>query len=137
MSKNELTEKIIRAAIEVHKTLGGPGLLEAVYEEALVFELEAKGLKVERQVVWPICYKGNELGIPLRIDLLVEDSVIVECKATSENHPIFESQLLTYLRLSKKSLGLVLNFGQKYLKDGIRRVVNNFYEHGDAETRRI
>ena len=126
MSKNELTEKIICAAIEVHKTLGGPGLLESVYEEALVFELETQGLKVERQVIVPISYKGNELGNPLRIDLLVEDSIIIECKATSENHDIFQVQLLTYLRLSKKTLGLVLNFGQKYLKNGIHRVVNGF-----------
>ena len=128
MEENQITEKIIAAAIEVHRTLGGPGLLEAVYEEALVFELEAKGLKVERQVGLPIRYKGHELGNPLRIDLLVEDSIVVECKASSENHPIFEVQLLTYLRLSGKSLGLVLNFGQKYLKDGIRRVVNQFNE---------
>ncbi len=128
MRTNELTEKIIRAAIEVHKTLGGPGLLEAVYEEALVFELETQGLKVERQVSVPISYKGNELGNPLRIDLLVEESIVIECKATSENHDIFEGQLLTYLRLSKKTLGLVLNFGQKYLKNGIRRVVNGLAE---------
>lgn len=128
MELNKLTDKIIEAAIEVHKTLGGPGLLETVYEEALVFELECRGLNVRRQVVLPIRYKGNKLGNPLRIDLLVNNEVLVECKATSENHPIFESQLLTYLRLSEKTLGLVLNFGQKYLKNGIRRVVNGFKE---------
>ncbi len=129
MGINQVTDQIIQAAIEVHKTLGGPGLLETVYEEALVYELEARGLSVHRQASLPINYKGNQLGNPLRIDLLVEDAVIVECKASSENHPIFEAQLLTYLRISGKSIGLVLNFGQKFLKDGIRRVVNGFCEH--------
>ena len=128
MITNQITDQIIQAAIDVHKTLGGPGLLEIVYEEALVYELESRGLSVLRQVSVPIQYKGNKLGTPLRIDLLVEDAVIIECKASSENHPIFESQLLTYLRISAKSVGLVLNFGQKLLKDGIRRVVNGFDE---------
>jgi len=128
MSVNEITEKIIQAATEVHKTLGGPGLLESVCEEALVFELKSMGLTVQRQVTLPICYKGNFLGTPLRMDLLVENQVILECKAVSENNPLFEAQLLTYLRLSKKTVGLVLNFGRQYLKDGICRVVNGFKE---------
>jgi len=128
MSVNEITEKMIQAAIEVHKTLGGPGLLESVYEEALVFELKAKGLTVQRQITLPICYKGNFLGTALRMDLLVEDQVIVECKAVGKNNPLFEAQLLTYLRLSEKSVGLVLNFGRQYFKDGICRVVNGFNE---------
>ncbi len=128
MNANELTAKIIQAAIEVHHTLGGPGLLESVYEEALVFELESMGLRVERQILLPICYKGNRLQNPLRLDLLIEDQVIVECKAVSENNPIFESQVLTYLRLSNRQLGLVINFGQRYLKDGLRRVVNGLKE---------
>lgn len=130
MKLNEISDKIIKASIEVHRTLGGPGLLEGVYEEALVFELEAAGLNVKRQVVLPIIDKGCQLGSPLRIDLLVEGEIIIECKATSENNSIFEAQLLTYLRLSGKSLGLVLNFGNKILKDGIRRVVNGFDEKG-------
>ena len=129
MKLNQISDKIIKAAIEVHRTLGGPGLLEAVYEEALVFELKAAGLSVERQVVLPIIYKGTQLGNPLRIDLLVEGEVIIECKATSENNPIFEAQLLTSLRLSGKPLGLVLNFGHKFLKEGIRRVVNGLNEN--------
>ncbi len=129
MTVNEITEKIIQAAIEVHKTLGGPGLLESVYEEALVFELKSMGLAVQRQVTLPICYKGNLLGTPLRMDLVVEEQVVVECKAAGENNPLFESQLLTYLRLSKKTVGLVLNFGRSYLKDGIRRVVNGLKEN--------
>ncbi len=129
MTVNEITEKIIQAAIEVHKTLGGPGLLESVYEEALVFELKSMGLAVQRQVALPICYKGNLLGTPLRMDLVVEEQVVVECKAAGENNPLFESQLLTYLRLSKKTVGLVLNFGRSYLKDGIRRVVNGLKEN--------
>ena len=126
---NQITDLIIQAAIEVHKTLGGPGLLEAVYEEALVYELESRKLTVQRQSSLPIIYKGNPLGNPLRIDLLVNNTVIVECKASGENHPLFESQRLTYLRISKKSVGLVLNFGQKFLKDGISRVVNKFNEN--------
>ena len=129
MTVNEITEKIIQAAIEVHKTLGGPGLLESVYEEALAFELKSMGLAVQRQVTLPICYKGNLLGTPLRMDLVVEEQVVVECKAAGENNPLFESQLLTYLRLSKKTVGLVLNFGRSYLKDGIRRVVNGLKEN--------
>ena len=102
--------------------------MESVYEEALVFELESMGLRVERQILLPICYKGNRLQNPLRLDLLIEDQVIVECKAVSENNPIFESQVLTYLRLSNRQLGLVINFGQRYLKDGLRRVVNGLKE---------
>ncbi|NCC52488.1 MAG: GxxExxY protein [Spartobacteria bacterium] len=133
MDLNELTGRIIQAAIEVHNTLGGPGLLESVYEEALVYELESSGMKVDRQVPVPINYKGKELGTPLRVDLLVEDKAIVECKAVSENNPIFESQVLTYLRLSERKVGLVLNFGQRYIKDGLRRVANGFDE-GDAAT---
>ena len=128
MQENEITEVVIASAIEVHKTLGGPGLLESVYEEALVFELESRGLRVQRQVAVPLQYKGNKLGSSLRMDILVEDLVVVECKAVSENNPLFESQLLTYLRLSQRSVGLVLNFGQKYIRTGIRRVVNGFSE---------
>jgi GxxExxY protein len=128
MNTNELTANIIQAAIEVHTTLGGPGLLEAVYEESLVYELNSMGLHIERQVDVPVCYKGNRLKSSLRMDLLVEDEVVVECKAVSENNPLFESQLLTYLRLSNRKVGLVINFGHKYLKNGLRRVVNGLDE---------
>jgi GxxExxY protein len=84
-----------------------------------------KGLKVDRQISLPITYKGNILSSPLKIDLIVDDKVIIECKAVSENNDIFEVQVLTYLRLSGIKLGIVINFGQKYVKDGIHRVVNN------------
>ena len=124
IDENGLSYQIINAAIEVHKTLGGPGLLESVYEEALAWELEGREFQVERQKLLPISYKGATLSTPLRIDLLVDNLVIVECKATAEYNRIFEAQTMTYLRLTNLKLGLVLNFGEKYVKDGIHRVVN-------------
>jgi len=124
MDENELSYKIIGAAIEAHRALGGPGLLESVYEEALYLELQQLGLQAERQVECPIIYKGQHLSQPLRIDLLVKKTVIVECKATAENNPLFAAQCLTYLRLSNLRLGLVINFGMKHLREGIERVVN-------------
>lgn len=123
--EDELSFVIIGAAIDVHKTLGGPGLLENVYEEAMVWELKDRGLQVERQLKVPINYKGNQLASPLRIDLLVENLVIVENKAVINYNSIFETQILTYLRLMDLRLGLVINFGEKYVKRGIHRVVNN------------
>ena len=120
-----ISRQIIVAAIEVHRTLGGPGLLESVYEEALVWELEQQGLNIERQKSLPIEYKSVYLNSPLRIDLIVQNLVIVECKATTGYHPIYEAQLLTYLRLSKLKLGIVINFGERLVKNGIKRVVNN------------
>ncbi len=124
MSENDISQMILDCAIEVHRTLGGPGLLESVYEEALAWELEHRGLAVERQVVLPIPYKGRVLASSLRIDLIVGQKVIVECKATTQYNDIFEAQLLTYLRLTGLKLGLVINFGEKRVKDGIHRVVN-------------
>lgn len=122
--ENEISKVIVQSALEVHKTLGGPGLLESVYEEALAWELRTAGLKVERQVSLKIPYKGHELGTPLRIDLIVEGLVIVECKAVSLYNTIHEAQILTYLRLTGLKLGLVINFGERLVKDGIHRVVN-------------
>ena len=124
MTENEVSRAVYECAIEVHKTLGGPGLLEGVYEEALAWELSQKGLKVAQQVLVPIKYKGQSLGTPMRLDLLVEGIVIVECKASSEYNPIYESQVLTYLRMTGLKLGLVINFGEKFVKEGIHRVVN-------------
>ncbi|HRQ41921.1 MAG TPA: GxxExxY protein [Chloroflexota bacterium] len=124
MKENEITDKIIGAAIEVHRTLGGPGLMEKVYEEALVWELKHRGLLVERQIDVPIRYKGNQLAQPLRLDLLVEKRVIVECKATTQYNTIFEAQVLTYLRLLDLRVGLVINFGETLVKRGVHRVVN-------------
>ena len=125
MTENELSSLIIGAAIEVHKHLGGPGLLEDVYEEALCFELVAHGLKVVRQVQVPVLYKGQRLKKPLFLDILVEDKVIVEVKAVEKIIPVFNAQLLTYLRLADKKLGLLINFGEVKVSEGIHRVVNN------------
>jgi GxxExxY protein len=124
MHENEISKTILDAAIEVHKVLGGPGLLESVYEEALVFELEARGLSVERQVPVPIQYKGHTISTPLRLDLLVEKKVIVECKALAVYSTVFEAQLLTYLRFTGLKLGLLINFGETLVKNGVHRVVN-------------
>lgn len=125
MHENEISKIILDAAIEVHRTLGGPGLLESVYEEALAWELEHRGLAIERQKSAPIVYKGRSLATPLRLDLLVGDKVIVECKATTDYNRIFEVQTLTYLRLTGLNLGLVINFGERLVKNGFHRVVNN------------
>lgn len=127
-SANEITGEIIGAAIEVHRTLGGPGLLESVYEEALIWELQSRGCCIERQVTVPIKYKGHQLANPLRLDLWVEKQVIVECKATTQYNSIYEAQLLTYLRLLELKVGLVINFGEKYVKRGVHRVVNEFQD---------
>lgn len=124
MNENEISRVIYESAIEAHRTLGGPGLLESVYEEALAWELMHAGLMVERQVTLPIPYKGHNLASPLRIDLIVGELVIIECKATTRYSDIFEAQTLTYLRLTGLKLGLVINFGEKRVKDGIHRVVN-------------
>lgn len=123
MENEALTEKIIGAAIEVHRELG-PGLLESAYEAALAHELSARGISYERQKAMPVRYKGFLLDVGYRLDFLVEDQVIVELKAVSEMHPIFEAQLITYLRLSGHRVGLLINFNVPRLKDGlIRRIV--------------
>ena len=124
MNENEISRIIVESAIEVHRVLGGPGLLESVYEEALVYELKLRGNKLQRQVCLPIPYKGHTLASPLRIDLIVSEKVIVECKAATQHHDLFEAQILTYLRLTGLKLGLVINFGERLVKDGIHRVVN-------------
>ena len=125
MNESEISGVILDAAIEVHRTLGGPGLLESVYEEALAFELSQRGFAVERQKQIPLTYKGRDLSLPLRLDLLVNGKVIVECKATAQYNSIFKTQVLTYLRLTGLKLGLVINFGEKLVKNGFYRVVNN------------
>ena len=125
MDENKISKIIVDSAIEVHRVLGGPGLLESVYEEAMVFELVQRGINIDRQVNVPVLYKGNTLAAPLRLDLLVDDRVIVECKAVLTYNPIFEAQVLTYLRLTGKKLGMVINFGNNYVSKGIHRVINN------------
>jgi GxxExxY protein len=122
--ENELSEAIIGAAIEVHKVLGGPGLLEDVYEQCLCTELSMRGLRFERQVKVPVVYKGRSVRKPLFLDIIVEDKVIIEVKPTQNYNTIYESQLLTYLRLTDLRLGLVINFGDKRVSDGVHRVVN-------------
>lgn len=123
MTDNDITYQIRGAIYDVYKALG-PGLLESVYEEALVFELEKRGLKVERQKEVPIIYKGNALKTELRLDLLVEDQVIVELKAVEEMKKLFSKQLFTYLRLMDKKVGLLVNFNTDNILNSIYRVAN-------------
>ena len=124
MSENDISKVVLDAAILVHRTLGGPGLLESVYQDALVYELRLRGLKVEKEVIVPVTYKGVVVGDPLRLDILVENRVVVECKVTEKDNPIFAVQTLTYLRLLGLHLGLLINFGKETLVAGYRRVVN-------------
>ena len=123
MTETELTYQIRGAIFDVYNTLG-PGLLESVYEEALVFELLQRGLKVERQVEVPILYKGQKLKTALRLDLLIENTIIVELKSVEEMKPVFAKQLLTYLRLLNKRVGLLVNFSSGDIREGIKRIVN-------------
>jgi GxxExxY protein len=130
MTENDIA-KIIVDATEVHRELGGPGLLEDVYEEALAEELRLRGLKVERQLPVRITYKGRVLSKPLRLDTKVEGLVLVDNKAVTEWNPVFQAQMLTYLRLTSLKLGLVINFGEQFVKSGIHRVVNGLPEEVD------
>ena len=122
---NELSKQIIGAAIEVHKELG-PGLLESVYETCLISELIEKGLHVDKQVQIPVIYKGKELSKDYFIDILVEDEIVVEVKSLETILPVHEAQLLSYLRLADKKLGLLINFNVTLLKEGVRRKVNGY-----------
>lgn len=122
---NALTRQIIGCAITVHRELG-PGLLESIYEEALCVELELAGLRVTRQKRVPIIYREKPLATPLKLDLLVEEMVIVEVKAVETVIPVHEAQLLSYLRLTTKDVGLLLNFNVATLRDGIRRKTRVF-----------
>ena len=122
---NSITESIISAAIAVHRELG-PGLLESAYESCLVYELLQQGLTVDRQKALPVTYRGIKIDCGYRIDLLVEDSVIVELKAVESIEPIHEAQLLSYLKLSGYQIGLLINFNVRMLKQGIKRLVKNF-----------
>src|SRR3954464_11750655 len=124
MDENAISKIVVDSAIEVHREMGGPGLLEDIYEEALAEELRLRGLKVERQLPVRLNYKGRVLSRPLRLDMVVGGLVIVENKAVSEWHPLFAAQMLTYLRLTGRKLGLIINFGEQFVKDGIHRVVN-------------
>ncbi len=124
MQLNYLSSKIIQAAISVHKELG-PGLLETVYQVCMVIELKSMGLKVQSEVSLPIYYRGQRVHEEgFRIDLLVEDIIIVELKSVEKVKNVHKKQLLTYLRLAKKPLGLLMNFNEAVLKDGITRIIN-------------
>ena len=122
--ENEFSYKVIGAAITVHQSLGGPGLLESIYESALFHELTINGLKVERQKPIPVIYKGVVIREPFILDMLVENKLIIEVKAVEKEIEIYKAQLLTYLRLSNIKLGLLINFGRPSIKEGIHRVVN-------------
>ncbi len=124
MSENEISSNIIGAAIEVHKFLG-PGLLESSYEACLLFELRQKGLNVKSQVPLPVSYKGLQLDAGYRIDILVEEKVIIEVKAVNELAEIHTAQILTYLKLTNFKLGILINFNTAKVIDGFKRVVNH------------
>ena len=124
MSENEISYKIIGLAMEIHKTLG-PGLLESVYEAALYYDLRQIGLEVKTQVPMPLVYKEVKQDVGYRIDLLVENKVIVKIKSVENLAPVHFAQTLTYLKLADKKLALLINFNTKFLKDGIHRIVNN------------
>jgi GxxExxY protein len=119
---NQVTGQIIDSAVEIHATLG-PGLLESAYETFLCKELSLRGLRFERQVSVPVSYKGENVDVGFRMDLLVEGKVVVELKATGENLPIHRAQLLTYLKLTGQKVGLLLNFGGGSMRQGIQRMV--------------
>ena len=123
MTDSDITYEVRGAIYDVYKELG-PGLLESVYEEALVFEIKQRGLNVERQVKVPVVYKGNVLETDLRLDLIVEDKVIVELKSVEEMKKVFAKQLLTYLRLMNKKVGLLVNFNTDNILTSITRIVN-------------
>jgi GxxExxY protein len=124
MTENDIARVIVDAAFRVHTTLG-PGLLESVYEAGLEYELQKRGLRVARQVPIPVVYEEVRLDEGFRADLIVADKVIIELKSVEQVAPVHKKQLLTYLRLADKRLGLLINFGAALIKDGISRVVNN------------
>lgn len=127
MSENAVAQQIVDAAFRVHTTLG-PGLLESVYEAALAYELEKRGLRVARQHVIPVIYEAVHIHTGFHADRIVEDAVIVEIKALETIAPVHKKQLLTYLKLADKRLGLLINFNVALIKDGITRLVNGLKE---------
>jgi GxxExxY protein len=127
MTENEITKEIVDAAFKIHTTLG-PGLLESVYEVVLAHELSNRGLHVERQKSLPVVYESIRLEEGFRADLLVSNKVIVELKSVEEISPVHKKQLLTYLRLADKRLGLLINFGEARIRDGITRIANKLLE---------
>ena len=124
MTENEISKIVIGAAIDVHRELG-PGLLESAYQECLIFELNDRGLRIEREVNMPISYRGVTLDHGYRMDLVVENKVVVELKTVELLNDVHKAQLLTYLKLGNFKLGLLINFNEILLKNGIKRIVNN------------
>ena len=122
---NAVTEQIIGAAVEVHRELG-PGLLESAYEACLAFELRSRGLRVDRQRTLPVVYRAVQLDCAHKLDMVVEDKIVVEIKAVDQMLPVHGAQLLSYLKLSGLSVGLLINFHSELLRTGIKRVVNNY-----------
>ena len=125
--ENKIARQIVDAALHVHKTLG-PGLLESVYEAVLSYELKKRGFSVEQQVTMPVIYESVEIETGFRADLIVEDKIIIELKSVDKIHDVHKKQLLTYLKISNKQLGLLINFNELLLKNGIRRIVNGLPE---------
>ena len=123
MTENEIATQILDSSLKIHRALG-PGLLESVYEEALVYELSKKKIQYKRQFEIPVFYDNHKLGIGFRADLIVQDKVIVELKSVETIQPVHKKQLLTYLKITGIKLGLLLNFNESLLKDGITRIVN-------------
>ena len=123
MTENEIATAVVDAAFKIHKTLG-PGLFESVYEAALEFELRKRGLRVAQQIGLPVCYEEVRLELGFRIDLIVDEQVIVEIKSVEVLAPVHKKQLLTYLRLTNLRLGLLINFNVELIRDGIQRVIN-------------
>ena len=124
MTENEIATKIIGVCINIHKSLG-PGLLESVYEDVVAYDLKEIGFDVKQQFPIPLIYKEVKFEVGFRLDLLVNDKVIIELKSVSNLLPVHYAQTLTYLKLSDKKLGLLINFNVKFLKNGIHRIVNN------------
>ena len=123
MTENDITGNIIDSCIKIHRTLG-PGLLESVYEELLAYELKKKGLLCERQVGVPVLYDELKMDLGFRADIIVEDKVIIELKSIESVLPVHKKQLLTYLKLSKRKVGLLINFNEELIKNGITRIAN-------------
>jgi GxxExxY protein len=131
---NQLTERVIGACIEIHKTLG-PGLLESTYEECLCHELRLAGLAFQRQRPLPVAYKGVQLDCGYRLDVVVEDKLLLELKCVEALAPIHDAQLLTYLKLSGITVGLLINFNVPVLRHGIKRIVNHYDESSERNER--
>ncbi len=128
MTENEIARIIVNTAYNIHVKLG-PGLLESIYEEIMCFELESEGLLVEQQKALPVFWKGLKMNMGYRADLFIENKVIIEIKSVEKLAPVHPKQLLTYLRITDKRLGLLINFNEVLIKNGITRIVNNLPEN--------